>query len=81
MELKQSLEGNLQHLMSVPGNISNHVAPTLRNFRKEREEIMPKVRRRKEMMIRVETNERENRKKQCGKSVKQNPDYLRRSTK
>lgn len=62
MELKQSLEGNLQHLMSVLGNISNHVAPTLRNFRKEREEIMPKVRRRKEMMIRVETNGRENRK-------------------
>lgn len=46
MELKQILEGNLQHLMSVLGNISNHVAPTLRNFRKEREEIMPKVRRR-----------------------------------
>lgn len=46
MELKQFLEGNLQHLMSVLGNISNHIGPTLRNFRKEREEIMPKVRRR-----------------------------------
>lgn len=58
MELKQFLEGNLQHLMSVLGNISNHVAPTLRNFRKEREEIMPKVRRRLEQKSMKEKTEK-----------------------
>ena len=38
---------------------------------------MPKVKRTKEMMIRVEINERENRKNHLEKSVKQKPDYLR----
>ena len=62
--------------MSVLGNRSRS-SYTEKRQKGEREEIMPKVKRTKEMMIRVEINERENRKNHLEKSVKQKPDYLR----